>query len=355
MKEYFRHFRFYMVVGLLFALIYVAFRGLLLRGYGVSLPEEEFFSGGSLVALYSVVAFTSVLALSAIFSAVDVWIIQPLLFRKPLTVVFAVSFGLAIFILFGMSILVDLGIHAFINANFSETGEHAPYEDMLVWIGFSFLIVAFSRLLIEIDLKLGPGNLWKMLTGRFYRPREQVRIFMIVDLKGSTTIAEELGHLTYSKLIADCFTDFAVVSRFNAQVYQYVGDEVVISWPLRDARNYRRFLEAFFAFEKAIADRKEYYQSNYGLVPEFKAGAHVGPVVVTEVGALKREISYHGDTINTTSRIQGSCNQMGARLLISQQLFDVVQAYTPFQIEDVGELTLRGKQEQVRLFKVTQA
>jgi len=94
----------------------------------------------------------------------------------------------------------------------------------------SIVAVGLSKILIEIDCKLGPGNLWKMLSGRFFKSREEERIFMFIDLQSSTTIAEKIGHLEYSKLLQNCFQDFSIVDQFRADIYQYVGDEVVVSW-----------------------------------------------------------------------------------------------------------------------------
>ena len=47
----------------------------------------------------------------------------------------------------------------------------------------------------------------------------------------------------------------------------------------------------------------------YGVVPEFKAGFHVGFATVGEIGVLKKIIAFSGDVLNTTSRIQSNCNK----------------------------------------------
>jgi adenylate cyclase len=43
---------------------------------------------------------------------------------------------------------------------------------------------------------------------------------MFLDLKGSTTHAERLGHVQFSELIQDCFIDLTVVIDHQALVYQ---------------------------------------------------------------------------------------------------------------------------------------
>ena len=55
--------------------------------------------------------------------------------------------------------------------------------------------------------KIGYTDFGNLLVGRYRKPAEEERTFMFLDLKGSTTIAEQLGHRRYSSLIQDCFRD----------------------------------------------------------------------------------------------------------------------------------------------------
>ena len=55
---------------------------------------------------------------------------------------------------------------------------------------------------------------------------------MFIDLKDSTPIAEKLGHKDYFRFIRDFiyFISIALIE-YNGRIYQYVGDEIVVSWP----------------------------------------------------------------------------------------------------------------------------
>ena len=68
-----------------------------------------------------------------------------------------------------------------------------------------------------------------------------------------------------------------------------------------------------FAIDAALTAHAESYRSRFGVVPEFRAGLHGGPVVASQVGDSKQEIVYFGDTINTAARIQGECKRLGLR------------------------------------------
>ncbi len=119
----------------------------------------------------------------------------------------------------------------------------------------------------QVNLMLGEGNLWKILRGKFYHPREEHRIFMFLDLQSSTSHAEKLGHIKYSSLIQDCFNDLGVVIENEAEIYQYVGDEAVLSWAYPSGIKNCNAVEAFFRFKAQLASKSAEYQSKYGLTP----------------------------------------------------------------------------------------
>ena len=203
----------------------------------------------------------------------------------------------------------------------------------------------------QLNLMLGQGNLGKLLTGKFYQPREEQRIFMFLDLQSSTQLAEKLGHINYSQLIQDCFNDLGVVVEDGAEIYQYVGDEAVLTWKLKEGLSNESFIKAFFRFKERIRSRESYYQEKYGVVPFFKAGIHSGVVTVTEIGKYKKEIAYHGDPINTAARIQGKCNELGEELLISDVLKKHVKG-EHLALNTVGSILLRGKKSEIDIYAV---
>ncbi len=205
----------------------------------------------------------------------------------------------------------------------------------------------------QMNAMFGPGILYKVLTGRYHRPQEEERIFMFLDLKSSTTYAERLGHMLYSELIQDCFYDLTeAIHQHEAEIYQYVGDEAVLTWPLKSGLKNANCIWTYFSFEATIQKRSQYYFNKYDLVPVFKAGINIGLVTVAEVGVIKKEIAYHSDVLNTAARIQGQCNQLGKCLLISQRLKESIQDWDGLQTEAVGTVSLKGKITRIPLFSV---
>jgi len=210
----------------------------------------------------------------------------------------------------------------------------------------------FLVALRQVNLLLGEGKLLKLIRGAFYTPREEERIFMFLDLRSSTTLAEALGHVKYSMLIQDCFDDLGVVAEHGAEIYQYVGDGVVLTWPLEEGIKDGNCLAAYYRFRERLTERDEHYETSYQVQPVFTAGVNAGVVTVTEVGKLKREIAYHGDAINTAARIEGQCKERGQELLISGALAERLRG-DKFGLRPLGSISLRGKEEEVSVVVVS--
>lgn len=222
---------------------------------------------------------------------------------------------------------------------------------MMSYVVFNIIILNF---IIQSIQKTGQQNLISFLTGKYHNPAIEDRIFMFLDLKSSTSYAERLGSIQYSKMIRDCFHDINhVVEDYDAQIYQYVGDEIVLTWEWNKHQNSTKFIELYFAFMDKINKGKDEYHDKYGILPVFKASLHGGQVTVAEIGNIKRDIAFHGDVLNTTSRIQELCNVLREPLLISSALYDRLSAKGNYSFKNLGEHLLRGKARKVGVYAIS--
>lgn len=222
------------------------------------------------------------------------------------------------------------------------------FKSGLVWA----VVVATTQLLLQINSKFGPGVFWNMVRGKYNTPKEELRIFMFFDLNSSTTIAEKLGDKKYHALLKDIFTDVTNPILDNkGEIYQYVGDEVVVAWKYEDGIEDSRCIQCFFDIKNYLEEKKEKYLLQYNLLPTFKAGIHCGMVVAGEVGIIKRDITYSGDVLNTTSRIQGLCREFNAEVIVSSDLADIL-SLSNFTPQLLGGIKLRGKEKEVQLISL---
>jgi class 3 adenylate cyclase len=189
---------------------------------------------------------------------------------------------------------------------------------------------------------------------KFNQPFSEVeRIFMFLDIRSSTEIAEELGHLRYFELLNDFFKDIAdPIEKNKGEIYQYVGDEVVVSWDMEEGLDHSNCLKCFFGIVDTINRLAPKYKDKYSVKPSFKAGMHFGMVSTGSVGTLKKEVIYTGDVLNTASRIEGLCNRHNVDLLLSKDLIDKLPAINDYEPKRIGEINLRGKSTEIMLFTI---
>ena len=176
---------------------------------------------------------------------------------------------------------------------------------------------------------------------------------MFLDMKSSTTIAEQLGHVRYFELLQEYYSELSdAIINYSGEVYQYIGDEIVISWLEEAGLRNNNCLRCFFAMKEDLSHRSEYYQNKYQVLPDFKAGLHLGEVTTGEIGALKKEIIFTGDVLNVTARIQGLCNEYNTDLLISAELFSRLNIDNELEIKSIGKTTLKGRAAPMELYAV---
>lgn len=311
----------------------------------LAIPEQPF----QIPAFVAVCIGTT---LGVLYGVID-FVFEKYLFKK-------LSLGIGLvsntFLHFAITIIVfSVGLTFFSNFLLVQIDIKPGWwiDDKRFWAAMWFIVLAsfvysFIKIVFE---RFGPGVFLKMLLGHYKNPQEEDRIFMFLDLKDSTKIAERLGHRQYSRFIQDCFFDLnEVVVDYGAEIYQYVGDEAVLSWPYHRGLKNNNCLGVFFAFESQRNSRKDHYIQNFGLFPEFKAGMHGGPLMVAEVGFVKKELAYHGDVINTSARIQAECNKHNVSLLISEQLLKDLKV--DLNSAFLGSILLKGKKSEVRIHSV---
>jgi len=210
------------------------------------------------------------------------------------------------------------------------------------------VLFLITQLVIEFYEKYSPGVFWDILIGRYIRPKVEKRIVMFLDLIDSTPIAEQLHSKKYFSFIRD-FIYFASIAllEYNGRIYQYVGDEIVVSW-LYTPQNILKCLDALRLSNRLLLRNSNYFRQRYGFVPQFKSGIHAGEVTVGEIGIIKKDIAMSGDVINTAARIRDYCNEVGKKCVTSKEFLYNVNI--PWQTESLGAINLKGKSESIELF-----
>jgi adenylate cyclase len=195
---------------------------------------------------------------------------------------------------------------------------------------FSLVWTVAVILFLSVNDLLGPGVLFAFAAGRYHTPRIEDRALLFIDMRASTAIAERLGELGYLTLL-NRFVDnvsFAVAEA-GGGIHKYVGDEVIATWGLAPGANPRACVSAVFAALDRITSQGPAYNREFGVVPDFRAALHCGPVAVGELGSIRKEIALIGDTMNTAARILEACRHTDNRVLASAALIERLATLPP--------------------------
>ena len=214
-------------------------------------------------------------------------------------------------------------------------------KNYFIWL----ILVLLTLVFLVVSDRFGPGVLPNYLLGKYFKPKKENRIFMFSDIKNATSIAEQLGEEQYFQFLKAFFRVISpAISEYRGEIYQYVGDEIVLTWKVKKNKKNIRSLHCFYRMNRLILLHSAYFKKTFGVIPEFKWGFHCGNTVVGEIGEIKRDIAFSGDVLNTAARIQGKCNELEVRILASEGYLHCIEPL-PRKITSLplGEQNLKGK------------
>lgn len=318
------------------------------------LPEEAIQPD---VAIYLVASF-AVTTVGLLIGVVELLFLSDRFADKSLkrklvskACIHAAILGAAILVTYPVAASMEIGTSVFDVRVWERFAVFLSSATLLSNVVQLLTMLVVSLIYAEISEHIGHGILVNFFTGRYHRPKEETRIFMFSDMKSSTQIAEDLGHLRYFELLRAYYRDLSAgIVDYAGEIYQYVGDEVVVSWPVDRGIENLNCIRSFLAMKRDLHKRAAWYEATFGVVPDFKAAFHVGAVTTGEIGALKREIVFTGDVLNATARIQGLCNTHGVDLLISDELMSLLEFGPDAGIRSLGTQKLRGREREIELF-----
>jgi adenylate cyclase len=258
--------------------------------------------------------------------------------RLPLPVYFVVKVAFYMVVIVGGLMLGRLAAQP-------VTGDPLDFDAVFQKsIVFSIVMAVGSNIAVEMGGLLGYGTLRKLLTGRYVQPRREQRAFLLIDMKDSTGLAERLGPVRFHELLNDFFRDIADAAlECEAEIHKYVGDEAILTWSGADALSNGDCLACPFMAQDAIEANRPHYLARYGAAPTFRAVSHFGEIVTGEIGEVRREIAYVGDTLNVAARLLEAAKQLGRDVLVSTDLLEHAALPPELKAEKLPTLTMRGR------------
>jgi class 3 adenylate cyclase/tetratricopeptide (TPR) repeat protein len=169
------------------------------------------------------------------------------------------------------------------------------------------------------------------------------------DVTDSTRLGQELDPEAVRQLVSRYFGEMkVVVERHGGVVEKFIGDAVmaVFGVPQAHEDDPLRAVRAAQEMRDELRRLNEEFQTSWGVTLVARTGLYTGEVIAGE--PARGESFVVGDTVNTASRLENAAQP--GEILIGEPTHRLVAGAV--SAEDVGPLTLKGKREPVRAFRV---
>jgi adenylate cyclase len=229
----------------------------------------------------------------------------------------------------------------------------ASTKDFWIAMVFSVVFLVVINLVLGITNIIGRRAFLNFFIGRYHTPVEENRFVLFVDIAGSTGLAERLGGIAIHRLLDHTFRLLTLsVVDYRGEVLNYVGDEVIVTWPERGGAVDCRPLRCFMAMRDELARASIELEREFGAAPRIRGSLHFGPVIVGEIGDIKRAIVFNGDVMNTAARLEELSRNVDGGFLASRAAMERFGSAPPFAIRDLGRLAIRGRADGIDVFGI---
>jgi class 3 adenylate cyclase len=191
----------------------------------------------------------------------------------------------------------------------------------------------------------------KMLAAKLTGERKPVTA-LFADVVGSTALAERMDPEDWTAMMNEAFDHLSkAVFRYEGTIAQLQGDAMLAFFgaPIAHEDDPERAVLAALEMVTATDEFARQLKQTHGIDFRIRAGINTGPVVVGNVGSdLRYEYTALGDAVNVAARMQ-SAAEPGTVLITAN-----TQRLAPeaFDLEDLGEIEVKGKTEPVHAFRV---
>lgn len=173
---------------------------------------------------------------------------------------------------------------------------------------------------------------------------------MICDLREFTKISDNWPRDDVIDLLNDYFDAMSEpIARHGGEILKFIGDGLLAIFPLSQPDACAKLLHAVTEARQAMAALNE-RNNGTGRAPlNYGIGVHVGDVMYGNIGSTSRlDFTVIGPAVNMASRLEALTKQLGKTVLLSRAFAELVEP--EFELEHVGQHTVRGFSEPIELF-----
>ena len=178
---------------------------------------------------------------------------------------------------------------------------------------------------------------------------------LLSDLRGFTTMSERLPPEVVSEMMNEYFTAMVdVILAHRGLVQDFIGDAIMAVYgaPLDDPDHCWHAAHTAVAMHAALEGLNRRWEAESRGPLAMGIAVHTGEAFAGTLGApRKKKYAVLGDTVNTTSRIEGLNRDLGTGILISGAVLAVLKDRVV--VRDRGSVTVKGRRQPVEIYELT--
>lgn len=177
---------------------------------------------------------------------------------------------------------------------------------------------------------------------------------LMSDLRGFTTMAERLAPEIVSEMMNEYFTAMVdVILAHRGLVQDFIGDAIMAVYgaPLDDPEHCWHAAHTAVAMHAALEGLNRRWEAEGRGPLAMGIAVHTGEAFAGTLGApRKKKYAVLGDTVNTTSRMEGLNRDLGTGILISGAVLAVLKDRVV--VRDRGSVTVKGRRQPIEIHEL---
>ena len=224
------------------------------------------------------------------------------------------------------------------------------YELYPIFIPVLLVVALLAVMVIRVIGFIGGKNIFYLMIGKYHRPVWERKVFMFLDIKGSTNLVDSLGPEKSKRLFGKFMFDASEpITDNGGEIYRYQGDGFVATWDWEVTLKPDGVFQAVDDLYAMVERERAEYENRFGTCPDFRIGIHGGEIITSEEGNIRRNIGFYGDTINIAARMEAKAKDASMDCVVTS---DVAAAFGDMtdRLIEIGEESVRGIDRKVTIY-----
>jgi adenylate cyclase len=178
---------------------------------------------------------------------------------------------------------------------------------------------------------------------------------LFADIVGFTRMAERLNPAEVSKLLNHYFGEMTTtVFDHEGTLDKFIGDAMMVIFgaPITQKDHAKRAVQTALAMKEKIDELNEVGELGLDVEVDVRIGINSGTVIAGDIGSPQRmEYTVIGDTVNAASRLEEDVAEPG-EIVIGEATWKSIKKLKGINFEEIGSIGIRGRECDMRCFKV---